>query len=377
MKRRIVRWTISFLALSLAAGVLWAQGKPERGIRVEGGPSHGAKAMQFNFAFDGQSRLGVGIADVDAAKAQELKLPGEYGALVERVEEDSPAAKAGIEKDDVILEFAGEKVRSAAQLQRLVRETPPGRNVTLVVTRAGQTRSVALKLEKREQHFAFAGPMGEVSPMPVVPEIRIPEIRIPDHDFVWFAGGPRLGISGDDLTSQLAQYFGVTQGKGVLVREVVVGSAAEKAGLKAGDVIVRVDDEEVGSVSNLRRALGQGRDEKRTVKLTIVRDRKEMALTAELEPAAPPSQRQVTENFVLGNPEELRVITEEMREHAEEMKKEAMKAKEKWQSEQGRFREELKPLQEELKRLREEGLELNDRIKNEIQPELGKIEQRV
>ena len=372
MKRTIAVWTIGLLALSLAAGLLWAQEEPEGPVVVEAGPGHVGRAMQFNFALDDQSRLGAGIADVDAAKAQELKLPAEYGALVKRVEEDSPAAKAGLAKDDVILEFAGEKVRSAAQLQRLVRETPPGRNVSLLVSRAGQTRTVALKLEKQEHHFAFAGPMGGVSTMPVMPEIRIP-----DHDFIWFQGGARLGISGDELTSQLAEYFGVKQGKGVLVREVVVGSAADKAGLKAGDVIVRVDDKDVGSVSNLRRALGQDRDEKRTVKLTIVRDRKEMTLTTELDPAKPPSPRQMTENFVLGDPEEMRAFADEMREHAEEMKKEAMKAKENWDGEQGRFREEQKRLQEEMKRLQEERQELNDRIKDEIQLEMGRIEQQV
>ena len=308
MKRKIAVWTIGLLALSLAAGLLWAQEEPEGPVVGEAGPGHAGKVMHFNFALDDQSRLGVGIGDVDAGKAQELKLPGEYGALVKRVEEDSPAAKAGIEKNDVILEFAGEKVRSAAQLQRLVRETPPGRNVSLVVSRAGQNRTLSLKLEKREHGFALAGRMPETMPMPGMPVVPQFEFNLPDHDFVWFQGGARLGISGDELTSQLAEYFGVKQGKGVLVREVVVGSAADKAGLKAGDVIVRVDDEEVGSVSKLRRALGHDRDEKRTVKLTIVRDRKEMTLTTELDPAKPPSPRQMTENFVLGDPEEMRAF---------------------------------------------------------------------
>ena len=377
MKRKIAVWTIGLLALSLAAGLLWAQEGPEGPVRIEPGPGHVGKAMRFNFALDDQSRLGVGIADVDAAKAQELKLPGEYGALVQRVEEDSPAAKAGLEKDDVILEFAGEKVRSAAQLQRLVRETPPGRNVTLLVSRAGQTRTVTLKLEKGERHFAFAPgiqPPGPMSAMPMVPQF---EFNLPEHNFMWFPGGARLGISGDELTSQLAEYFGVKQGKGVLVREVVVGSAADKAGLKAGDVIVRVDDQEVPTVSKLRHALGQDRDEKRTVKLAIVRDRKEMTLTAELDPAKPPSPRQMTENFVLGDPEEMRAFADEMREHAEEMKKEAMKAKENWDGEKGRFREEQQRLQEEMKRLQEERQELNDRIKDEIQLEMGRVEQQV
>ncbi|MBI1940243.1 MAG: PDZ domain-containing protein, partial [Acidobacteria bacterium] len=376
--RKIVRWTISLFGVGLvAAGLLWAQEEPEDPVWIEAAPGPEAKIMNFNFALGGQSRLGLGIADVDAEKAKELKLPGEYGALVKRVEDDSPAAKAGIQKDDVILEFAGERVHSAAQLQRLVRETPAGRNVTLVVSRAGQARTVALKLEKREGHFAFA-PGGihmapPIAATPVVPEF---EFKLPDHDFLWFAGGSRLGISGDELTTQLAEYFGVKQGKGVLVREVVVGSAAEKAGLKAGDVIVRVDDEEVPNVSKLRRALGQRRDEKRTAKLTIVRDRKEQTLTAELEPAKPPSPRHITENIVLADPEEMKAFAEEMREHAEAMKAEARKAAEEWKKEQQHFQEEQERLQEEMKELEKERLELNDRIKNDLMMELGSGDQR-
>jgi len=366
MKRKILSLMIGMLAVGLiGAGPFRAQDEPEGPVWIEAEPGHVAKGMRFNIALDGRSRLGVGIADVDAAKAQELKLPGESGALVKRVEDESPAAKAGLAKDDVILEFAGEKVRSAAQLQRLVRETPPGRSVTLLVSRAGQTRTVALKLEEREKPFAFAAPMPAISAMPVVPDFRLP-----DHDFTFFLGGARLGISGDELTTQLAEYFGVKQGKGVLVREVVVGSAAEKAGLKAGDVIVRVDDEEVGSVSNLRRALGHDSNEKRTVKLTIVRDRKEQTLTAELEQEKPPSPRQITENINLGfDPEEMKAQAAEMREHAEEMKAEAMKAREEWKKERQRF-------QEEMERFENERQELNDRIKHEIMMETARGDQR-
>ncbi len=373
MNRKIARWTIGLLALSLAAGLLWAQEETDGPATTQ----EAGKVMRFDFAMEGQGRLGVGIADVDTAKAQELKLPGEYGAWVTRVEEGSAAAKAGIAKNDVILEFGGEKVHSAAQLRRLVRETPPGRNVTLAVSRAGQSRTVALKLEKGERHFAFAPGMEGPGPVLAGPEMRRFEFKLPDQDFVWFAGGSRLGISGDELTSQLAEFFGVKQGKGVLVREVVVGSAADKAGLKAGDVIVRVDDDEVGSIPSLRRALGHDRNETRTVKLTVVRDRKEMTVSAQLDPARPPSPRQMTENLGFGDPEEARAFAEAMREQAEEIQAEAKKAAESWQNEQGQFREEQKQLQEELQRLHEEGRELNNQIKEKIRMETGSVESEV
>ncbi len=192
---------------------------------------------------DGEAWLGVRLTDISPETARQMKLPGEYGVVITEVEDGSPAAKAGLVANDVILEFAGERLRSARQLQRLVGETPPGRAVNLQISRSGQTRNLSVVLDARRDGFR-------------IPSINIPEIEIPDYFGLPFpTGGARLGISGDKLTPQLAEYFGVKQGKGVLVREVVAGSPAEKAGLKAGDCIVRVGATEVGSVMALQAPL--------------------------------------------------------------------------------------------------------------------------
>jgi C-terminal processing protease CtpA/Prc len=223
------------------------------------------------------------LNDVTAEKARDLKLPGEYGALVESVDADSAAAKAGVEKGDVIVEFAGERVRSAAQLRRLIRETPAGRTVSMQVIRDGQARTLSAKLQSRTNGLHIQVP--EIH----IPEIHMPRINPPLFDYRGFnfqfgAGRFSLGISGDELTTQLASYFGVKQGKGVLVREVVVGSPAEKAGLKAGDVIVAVDGKSVATVAELRDALEiKSGEEKRKLNLTIVRDRHEQTVPVELE----------------------------------------------------------------------------------------------
>jgi membrane-associated protease RseP (regulator of RpoE activity) len=229
---------------------------------------------------DGAAWLGVTLKDVTAEKARDLKLPGEYGVLVESVEADSAAAKAGLEKGDVIVEFAGERVRSEAQLRRLIRETPVGRTVSLQVIRDGQARTLSAKLQSRTNAWHAQ-----------LPEIHIPEIHVfPNytepfsHFNLLFGNRPSLGISGDELTTQLANYFGVKQGKGVLVREVVVGSAGEKAGLKAGDVIVAVDGKSVATVAELRQALEiKPGEEKRKLNLTVVRDHQERTVPVELE----------------------------------------------------------------------------------------------
>jgi serine protease Do len=306
---------------------------------------------------EGGTWLGVRLEDLAAEKAKELKLAGEYGVIVKDVEEDSPAAKAGVAKGDVIVEFAGEKVRSATQLRRLVRETPPDRTVTLLVNRAGQTKTLSAKLEARE---GGAFEMHVAPPMP-----RVPDIEIPEFDFVWRARGARLGISGDELTPQLATYFGVKQGKGVLVREVVVGSAAEKAGLKAGDVIVAVDGKEVATVSKLRRALAGDDEEKRKVTLTIVRDKREQTLTVELEPAERIGPRHITRTELLGvDPEDMRELAAEAKAYAKKIAAQAREWQKGLQEEQGKLQKERERLQEEMLRLQQE---LPKQIEKEIE----------
>jgi membrane-associated protease RseP (regulator of RpoE activity) len=235
------------------------------------------------FSLQGVAWLGVTLKDVTAEKARDLKLPGEYGALVMSVDADSAAAKAGLQKGDVIVEFAGERVRGEAQLRRLIRETPVGRTVSMQVIRDGQARTLSAKLQSRTSQIYVQAP-----------EIHIPEINIaPNYpgpfdnrgfSFLFDGGRPSLGISGEELTTQLASYFGVKQGKGVLVSEVVVGSAAAKAGLKAGDVIVAVDGKGVATVAELRKALEiKSGEEKRKLDLTVVRDHHEQTVPVELE----------------------------------------------------------------------------------------------
>lgn len=224
--------------------------------------------------------LGVTLSDVTPEKARNLKLAGEYGAVVEEVEENSPAARAGIEKGDVILAFAGEKVWSVAQFRRRIGETPPGRDVALLLSRDGKTRSVTVKLEARSESF-----MMPQMPSIQIPSFRMPEIHIPRGNFEFDLPSPtRLGVSGVDLTPQLAAYFGVSQGKGVLVSEVFGGTPAEKAGLKSGDCIVRFAGADIGTLSELREALARtDESSSRNFSLTIVRDRREQTLTVGLE----------------------------------------------------------------------------------------------
>jgi membrane-associated protease RseP (regulator of RpoE activity) len=294
------------------------------------------------------SWLGVQLDDVDAQKMKTLKLASEAGAVVTSVEANSPAAKAGVEKDDVILSFGGERVRSIAQLRRLVRETPPERTVSVEMSRGGRTRTLNIKMEAR-QGF----PAGESLGMGRGPEnfnIHVPAISVPEMNFNFDWDAPRLGVEAEPLTSQLGSYFGVKDGKGVLVREVVAGSAAEKSGLKAGDCIVRVDEKEIATVHDLHDAVRAGSTRDHTV--TVIRDRHEQSFNVHFpEPSKGQSSSAAGDLFpgrneIAGLEAQIRQLQPEI----ERLKREALE-----QANSKELQEELRRHLEELRRQLEPG----------------------
>jgi serine protease Do len=270
---------------ALCAQPLFAQQAPGRD------PADALQSMFRHLSLPDQEPawLGVELADVTQTKVTELKLPGDYGAIVTHVAENGPAAKAGLTANDVILEFGGMKVWSAAQLKQLVDETPPGRNVGLRVSRNGRRLTLQVTVGQPPE-YSFT----------ISPSIKIPRVSIPKgffYQFPTFGMRGRLGIEAQDLTPQLAGYFAVKQGKGVLVAEVEDGSPAAKAGLKAGDCIVRVDTAEVDSVSGLRRALASKGENDHSIALTIVRGGHEESFRVVLETPWRPNPEQEAENL--------------------------------------------------------------------------------
>jgi serine protease Do len=235
----------------------------------------------------GGSFLGIGVQDIDADLAKELKLSEVRGVEVTRVEEDSPASKAGLKKGDVVLEYNGERVEGTQQFVRLVRETPVGRQVKLVISRDGATQTLTATIgERKPREFVIQRRFGTNPDW----QRKLEQLRegmggmrlhLPDlpEPFMAMRSG-MLGAEVETLTPQLAEFFGVKQG--VLVRSVVKDSAAEKAGLKAGDVIVKVDGTDVGEPSDITRRIR--RMEKKTFPLSIVRNHQEMTLNVTIEP---------------------------------------------------------------------------------------------
>lgn len=229
------------------------------------------------------SYLGVDIADVSADRLEALKLKEEAGVEVTMVDQDAPAGKAGIKEHDVILAMNGTKIESKAQLQRMIHETPPGRTVTLDLSRDGQPVSIKVQLADRRKEFSSWSPTGKEFhfAVPAVPEVpAIPEIEIPS--FVMVHSSTRSGLMVENITPQLGEFFGAKNGNGVLVRSVEKGSRGDKAGLRAGDVIVRVGDQAIHDASDFSRALRSQHGN--TIQVGVIRDRKEQTLTLTLPP---------------------------------------------------------------------------------------------
>lgn len=231
--------------------------------------------------------LGIGVADITSERAKALNLKEERGAEVTSVNPDTPAAKAGIQKGDVVLEYNGQPVQGTAQFTRMVRETPAGRQVRIVVSRNGSNQKLTATIEPRKDVFTFGGdrviefPRGEFPNLTGVTIPRIQPMDIPLFHMAWRS--QLLGIAGEGLGNQpqLAEFFGVKDG--VLVKSVIKGSPAEKAGIKAGDVVTKLEDIRVADAQGIRNAVNAQREKKQPFTVTVVRGKKEILLQVTVE----------------------------------------------------------------------------------------------
>ncbi len=274
---RTVRFAV--LGLVLAGGVVLA---------VSTLTAQGRRDFPNVMMLDGWGRqLGVSVRDL-AADGQHAG-----GVRIEGVSEDGPAAKAGVKEGDVVVEVDGERVRSARQFSRLIQEAPVGKSVKLGVMRGGNRQTIDVTPEARPFGFGVDGDrigrevergMRELEPLlrerlgRLGPRLREFRYQVPDFDFD-FNDVPRtgrLGVQLGELTPQLAEYFGAKDG-GVLISSVGKDSPAEKAGLKAGDVITSINGERVRRTGDLVDAL---RDNTGELAIGVVRDKKEQSLKA-------------------------------------------------------------------------------------------------
>ncbi|MBK5256665.1 MAG: PDZ domain-containing protein [Vicinamibacteria bacterium] len=250
-------------------------------------------------------QLGVRLAEVDQDVVTRLKLKEEKGALVTEVLKDSAAEKAGVKEDDVILKFQGQSILTAAQLNRLVRDVPSGRKVDIDLVRGGAPVTVSATIKNKDWS-------GNAMVMPEVAELskrldermgKMGDLRwksesregllenerphaftfkldegSPAWNVITRSGRGRLGITYTEIEGQLAKYFKAPSESAVLVESVVAGSAAEKAGIKAGDLLTKLGGSNVKDGSDLQDAV-RDLESGKLISITVWRDGKSVDLS--------------------------------------------------------------------------------------------------
>lgn len=237
--------------------------------------------------------LGIGVRDIDPDSAKKFNLKEVHGCEVTSVSADSPAAKAGLKPGDVVLEYNGQSVEGGEQFSRMVRETPIGRQVKLGVWREGRMQTLTATVETHKGPMVMFNDGSGWSTMTPQKEEELRrmmedaqkqmeqyrgELMMPGMP----ANTPMLGIMGEALgqEKQLAAYFGVEEG--VLVKSVNARSIAEKAGIKAGDVILKIEDTRISTTRDIGMALRTARS-KKTVTVVVMRNHKEMPITVTMD----------------------------------------------------------------------------------------------
>ncbi len=243
------------------------------GLPLPAAQSQAPKAHSASTFSESRGYLGIGVVDVTDERAKVLGLKEPQGVEVTWVSDGSPAAAAGIKRGDVILDYNGQHVDGGEQFVRMVTETVAGRKVAMDVWRNGSKQSFSATIGSRP-----AGALFMISPGTPMPPFPPEPPMMPDTPYDMFSWrSTALGVETESLNSQLAEFFGVREG--VLVRSVTRGAAADNAGLKAGDVITRIDGQAVSSPRSVAPLL---RKSGKMASLTVVRNHKEITLNVKL-----------------------------------------------------------------------------------------------
>jgi serine protease Do len=273
-----VKYSIGFLvALILTTGLALAQ-QPKTPPEPPEPPDE-PFVNSFSLFTDG-GYLGIYAENINRENMSRYHMSQPRGVGITQIVQGSPAEKAGLKKDDVILRLDGENITSVRKLNRLISEIAPDQSVRVTVSRGGAEQELTATVGKRN-NFGFAQDLFsnnlknfKLEPKiwkfetPLIEKFQLGEADFGDLTFV-LGNGRRLGVSTMQLNKQLADYFGVA--KGVLVTAVSEDGPAAKAGVKAGDVITAIDGEEVDSPGDLSRVTNNKKEG--DVTLTIIRNK--------------------------------------------------------------------------------------------------------
>ena len=319
----------------------------------------------------GSSYMGVDIADVTSERLSALKLKEEHGAEITMVDADAPAGKAGLREHDVILSVNGTTIESAAQLRRMIKETPPGRVVALGISRDGQPQTIKVQLADRNKSKSWQPGNHEFNfkmpELPALPDFDMPVTVVIAHSSV------RSGLMVENITPQLGEFFGAKDGKGALVRSVEKGSRGEKAGFRAGDVVVKVNGQPVHSATDFTASLRKS--SAGSVTVIILRDKHEQTLTLTL-----PDKKD--SGFLQENTLDLPNLGEEAKRalavydtalaqlDPEELQRELSKASEAWKCAQQQILEKQQEMQQQQEEMRQEQQERLQEQQQEMQQQV-------
>jgi len=221
--------------------------------------------------------LGIYMQDVTKDLAEAFDLKTTKGVLVDDVYDDSPADEAGIRSGDVVLEFNSEKISSSSLLSDLVKSSDIGEEISLLILRNGKEQVITVELgeQKSRKYIRNYGNHHDF-----------------DFDFdfdfddnlhnIFIAKRNGIGVSLQSLSEQLGDYFGVSEGEGALVTEVMEDSPAEDAGIKAGDVIIEVDGDEIENPSDVSSIIGDFKKGEK-VDVVVLRNKSEQKFAVEVD----------------------------------------------------------------------------------------------
>jgi len=254
----------------------WASGSP-----VSFSGDLGPDFMMYSAA----GYLGVNLSEVDTDRITALHLKDAHGAEVMFVDHDAPAAKSGLKVHDVILQLDGQPVENAEQLRHRLLDMPSGRTVSFLVNRDGSPLTISVQLCDREELERKAWSQHKTVPEPAPPTrsgfsqtfVGRPSGAVTGILDTVMPKGLYVGAELNPVRTQLADYFGVSSGTGLLVENVDYQSPAARAGLKAGDVVVKVESQQMASKGDWVKAIRNHRGH--LVQVTVMRNKQEQVLT--------------------------------------------------------------------------------------------------
>jgi len=226
--------------------------------------------------------LGIYTQTVDKDLMEAFDLDVDYGVVVKMVLSDSPAEKAGLHQGDIILKFENEKLIDSDDLVNLVGNYESGDDVEIVLIRDGEKKTLTVELGDRSDYDNYGKALDNYNNTYSTIDKNKPNSYSWNYRFDKSTySDTYIGIGLENLNSQLGEYFGVQNGKGALITEVMEDSPAQKAGLKAGDVIIEVDNDEVDDLADVQDAVGEA-DEGDEIEVAILRNKKKIELTLEV-----------------------------------------------------------------------------------------------